>query len=59
MLGDISVSLDLLAAVITVCYLAKLMFVDNSHSFGKFPAEKRSLLHQHVSSRQERMLATN
>lgn len=52
MLGDFAVSLDLIAALVTVCYIVKLVFLSDSGSlFGNHPFEKRSLLNQHIAQR--------
>ena len=52
MLGDFTVSLDFLAAIVTLCYIAKLVFYSDGASFwSSLPFEKRSLLNQHVTRR--------
>ena len=52
MLGDFAVSLDFLAAIVTLCYIAKLVFFSDGMSFWtSLPFEKRSLLNQNVVRR--------
>lgn len=52
MLSEFVLSLDFLAAVATLCYIAKLLFFrDSAISLHNLSFEKRSLLNQHVFPR--------
>lgn len=55
MVGDFVLSLDFFAAVITLCYILKLVFFSDNLfggiSLHRIPFEKRSLLNQNIVPR--------